>query len=50
MKKFVLAAVAAVAIAMTAAPSFAEGLQSQSANIAAGGYALPAGVVPHSGK
>ena len=47
MKKFVLAAAAAAAIVLTAAPSFAEGLQTQSANIQAGGQALPAGVVPH---
>ena len=46
MKKIVLAAAAAVAIVLTAAPSFAEGLQTQSANIQAGGQALPMGVVP----
>jgi hypothetical protein len=33
MKKIVLAPAAAVVIALTAAPSFAGGLQSQSANI-----------------
>ena len=33
MKKIVLATAAAVVIALTAAPSFAGGLQSQSANI-----------------
>jgi hypothetical protein len=47
MKKIVLAAAAVVAIVMTAAPSFAEGLQTQSANIEAGGQALPVGVLPH---
>jgi hypothetical protein len=41
MKKMILAAAAVVAIVMTAAPSFAEGLQTQSANIQAGGQALP---------
>ena len=46
MKKMILAAAAVVAIVMTAAPSFAEGLQTQSANIQAGGQALPGGVVP----
>jgi len=35
MKKIVLAAAAAVVIALTAAPSFAAGPQSQSANIQA---------------
>jgi hypothetical protein len=46
MKKMILAAAAAVAIVMTAAPSFAEGLQTQSANIQAGGQALPGGFLP----
>jgi hypothetical protein len=47
MKKLVLAAAAAVAIVLSAAPTFAEGLQTQSANIQAGGQALPMGVLPH---
>jgi hypothetical protein len=46
MKKIILEAAGAVAIVMTAAPSFAEGLQTQSANIRAGGQALPGGVLP----
>ena len=37
MKKMILAAVAAVAIIVSAAPSFAEGFSSQAANIQAGG-------------
>ena len=46
MKKMILAAAAVVAIVMTAAPSFAEGLLTQSAYIHAGGQALPGGVLP----
>jgi hypothetical protein len=45
MRKFVLAA--ATAVGLSAAPTFAEGLQSQAANIEAGGQALPMGVIPH---
>jgi hypothetical protein len=46
MKKFVLVAAAALAIALTSAPTFAgEGISSQSANIAAGGAAYPVGVL-----
>jgi len=53
MKKIVLAAVAALTLVVGAAPSFAgnsEGIQTQAANIEAGGGAYPAGVVPHQGK
>ncbi len=46
MKKLILTAAAAIAIAVGAAPAFAgEGIVSQSANIQAGGAAYPAGVV-----
>ncbi len=50
MKKFVVAAAAALAIAVSAAPSFASSasLQEQSANIAAGGAAYPVGVLQNS--
>jgi hypothetical protein len=50
MKKIVLAAAAALAIAVSAAPSFASSssLVEQSANIAAGGAAYPTGVLPHT--
>ena len=47
MKKFVLAAAAAVAIVLSAARTFAEGFQSQAANIEAGGQAFPMGVLLH---
>jgi hypothetical protein len=46
MKKFVLVAAAALAIALTSAPTFAhDGIASQWANIQAGGAAYPVGVV-----
>jgi len=47
MKKLILAVVATLAIAVSAAPSFADGtgIEAQSANIQAGGGAYPAGVV-----
>jgi hypothetical protein len=51
MKKLVLAAAAVLAIVVGTAPSFANSdsssIERQSANIAAGGGAYPAGVVKH---
>jgi len=48
MKKLILTAAAAIAIALSTAPTFAgDGIQSQSANIQAGGAAYPAGVAEY---
>jgi len=50
MKKAILAAAAALALFISTAPTFAGGsssIQSQSANIQAGGEAYPAGVTHH---
>jgi len=46
MKKLILTGVAAVALALSVVPTLAgEGIESQAANIKAGGAAYPAGVV-----
>ena len=50
MRNTILAAVAALALVIGVAPTFAGGsssIQGQSANIQAGGMAYPAGVAHH---